>query len=125
MAFRGGMGRSYSPAGQEFDDADLLMGTVRDLAQWNRKIVGGPDIVVVGEPSPALRWLLRDVERVRYASQLPTDTSPALVVTAGQPDLALAASYRGQGLILGESAGWSQFKPSEWLKLGDLSLCPR
>lgn len=109
-------GAELFASGPRVDDADLLMGTVRDLAQWNRKIVGGPDIVVVGEPSPALRWLLRDVERVRYASQLPTDTSPALVVTAGQPDLALAASYRGQGLILGESAGWSQFKPAEWLK---------
>jgi len=71
---------------------------------------------VVGVPSPALQWLLRDFERVSYANQLPVDSSPALVITPGQPDLALAATYRGQNFNLTEAVDWNQFRLVDWFR---------
>lgn len=109
-----GRGEELWTAGPRLRDADLLSGTIRDLDVWNGSIIGGPDLVVVGNTSPSLRWLLRDVRQVHYVSQLPADSNPALVITATQSDLALAATYRGQDLILSESIRWQQFGQAEW-----------
>jgi hypothetical protein len=116
VGLSGRAGEELLANGPRVNDSDLLIGTIRDLSQLNESIKGGFDVVVVGDVSPALHWLLRDVERVRYASQLPIDSSPALVITTAQPDLALAATYRGQDLVLSESINWQQFKPAEWLR---------
>ncbi len=109
-----GRGEELWTTGPRLRDADLLSGTIRDLDVWNGSIVGGPDLVVVGNTSPSLRWLLRGVRQIRYVSQLPADTNPALVITTTQSDLALAATYRGQDLILSESTRWQQFGQAEW-----------
>jgi hypothetical protein len=92
-----------------------LLRTIGDFKQWSGSDVGGPDLVVVGNASPALQWLLRGLQRVSYSSQLPADSSPALVITPGQPDLSLAATYRGQNFFLAEMVNWNQLGLREWL----------
>ncbi len=100
--------------GQPLRQGDLLIELIGNLTEWGPQETGGPDVVVVGIPSPALRWLLRNVERVTYVDQLPSKTSPAMVITPNQPELALASSYRGEGFILTENVGWNLLRPSEW-----------
>jgi hypothetical protein len=106
--------------------ADLLLGTIGDLSQWGLPApeIGGPDIVVAGVSSPALRWLLRGEQRVTYTSQTPVESSPALVITANQPNLALAGTYRGQSFLLGEKVNWSQLEPADWFRWLALHSAP-
>lgn len=97
-------------------NGDLLLETIDQLNQWGPRETDGLELAVVDVPSPALRWALRDIKRVTFVSSLPADSSPALVITPNQPELALAATYRGQGLIIGESEIWSQFVTSDWVR---------
>lgn len=96
--------------------ADLLQDTLADLEFQGPALSGGPDVAVVQVGSPSIRWLLRGVRQVSYTTQLPNDASPALVITADQPDLALAAMYRGQGFEYTESVNWDRLTPAEWFR---------
>ena len=96
--------------------ADLIQGTLDDLEFQGPVLTGGPDVAVTQVTSPSLRWLLRHMQKVSYTAQLPSDASPALVITADQPELALAAMYRGQSFVLTESVNWDRLMPAEWLR---------
>jgi len=94
----------------------LLLSTIADLANWGPVVSGGPDLVVEDIQSPALRWALRGRQKISYVSRLPAGVSPALVITADRPDLALASTYRGQDFVLNQIVDWQSFKPNEWLR---------
>lgn len=100
-----------SPA---FTDADLLKTTLDNFSQW-RKAQGITQIAVLNIQSPALRWLLRDYPNVTYADVMMTGSRPDLVITPDQPELQMAASYRGQGFIYSHQPSWGIILPSEWL----------
>jgi hypothetical protein len=101
--------------GPQFVDADLVKATIQDFEMWNIDGSYPVDTAVVGVASPALRWVLRDVANVSYVDFLPNTAAPALVITPEQPELALAATYRGQGFVLGQQPTWDVVLPSEWL----------
>lgn len=101
---------------QTLPNERLLLDTIDSLNKMAPPLSGGYDVVVVGLPSPALQWSLRNFGKVEYASSVPTATSPAFLITADQPDLALSASYRGQGFLLYQNTGWSLLHSSEWLR---------
>jgi hypothetical protein len=102
--------------------ADLLKNSLHDLTLQGPVISDGPDLAVVNASSPSLRWLLRDVQKISFPTQLSRDASPALVISAGQAgqqgqeDLALAAMYRGQDFTLTESIDWELLKPADWFR---------
>lgn len=96
--------------------ADLLQGTLADLNFQGPVITGGPDLTVAQVASPSLRWLLRDERQVSFTTQLPNDASPALVITADQPELALSAMYRGQSFVYVETVNWDRLTPAEWFR---------
>lgn len=100
-----------SPSG-----SSLLMQTIDELNQWGPKQAGGLDIVVIEKPSPALRWLLRDYRHVTFVDQLTTSASPSLVITPERPELALAATYRGQAFMISNSVLWTALQPVEWFR---------
>lgn len=114
--FSDNQGRALLSGGEALPGEALLMGTVEDLNQWGPVETGGLDVVVVDTPSPALRWMLRDVERVTFVDLLPQDASPALVITPAEPELSLAATYRGQGFLLSQNANWGQFALNDWFR---------
>lgn len=97
-------------------NGDLLLETIEQLNQWGPQETGGLELAVVDAPSPALRWLLRDINRVSYVSSLPPESSPALVITPNQPELALAATYRGQGFLLADDTNWTALNPADWFR---------
>jgi hypothetical protein len=94
----------------------LLRQTISDLKEWNDMRLGALDLVVVDEDSAALRWALRGQQKISYLPQVPTGSTPALVITANQPDLGLAASYRGQAFTLEEKANFIPTSPAGWLR---------
>lgn len=103
-------------SGPRLRSNDLMLATIANVTQWGPQVAGGPDVVVVGIPSPALRWALRDIQRVSFTDQLPASASPAVVITPDQPELAMAASYRGERFLFNEQVNWSLFEPSSWLR---------
>jgi hypothetical protein len=109
-------GREVWPSSAQPVGMDLLQRTITDLQTRNEQRTGALDIVVVDQPSPALRWMLRDQRRVSYVSQVPTGDSPALVITAERPDLGLAAAYRGEAFTVAESSRFSNPSPAAWLR---------
>lgn len=109
-------GRLFWTQAAEPEQTALLSATLDELSQWGPVQTGGPDLVVVNVDTPALRWVLRDFERVRYAAQAPVDVGPALVISPYQPDLALPAAYRGQDFILARRERWSELSPLQWFR---------
>jgi hypothetical protein len=110
-------------AGREFWQADaaprgapVLAQTIQNLGQWGPREAGGPDVVVIDADTPALRWLLRNFNRVQFAPALPADASPAIVITQDQPDLGLAAAYRGQSIVWKDDVFWNAMVPAEWFR---------
>ncbi len=109
-------GREFWTAGRQLPEERLLLETIQDLSEWGPVVSGGPDLVVVGVQSPALRWALRDHPKTEYVAHLSTDSSPALVITVEQPGLGLAATYRGQDFILNEVPDWKSFQSDQWVR---------
>lgn len=96
--------------------ASLLTQTIDDLNQWSPKQAGGLDLVVIEKSTPALRWLLRDYRNLTFVDQLESSASPALVITPETPELALAATYRGQSFGIADTVLWNALQPVEWLR---------
>ncbi len=58
--------------------------------------------------STSLKWVLRDVHGVTYASSLEPGTLPAIIISPGDgTDLSQTMSYRGQDFIWYKDPGWS------------------
>ncbi len=116
VGLSGKSGRLFWTQESQPEEVDLLAQTLRDLRAWGPVQSGGPDLIVVNLDSPALRWVLRDFTRVRYAAQAPVDVRPALVISPYQPDLVLPAAYRGQDFTLARREQWSQLNPVQWFR---------
>ena len=112
----GKTGRLFWTQAAEPEEIVLLSDTLDEMSQWGPVQAGGPDLVVVNGETPALRWALRDFERVRYAAQAPVDVGPALVISPFQPDLALPAEYRGQDFVLARRELWTNMSPLQWFR---------
>lgn len=112
-----------SRAGNEFWNGEqvnsndrLFLETIDQLSQWATQKSGGLDMVVVGNFSPAVRWMVRDIENIKFVAQLAPTANPSIVITPEQPDLALASAYRGQSFLLQTDTDWRFLQPQEWLR---------
>jgi len=103
-------------AGRQLPEERLLLDTIENLSEWGPVVSGGPDLVVVGVQSPALRWALRNHPKIDYTNQLSVEASPALLITMDSPELALASTYRGQDFILSEDTDWKSLKVKDWVR---------
>ena len=102
--------------GPQFVDENLLTDTLQEFENWNINTTYPIDTAVVGVPSPALQWALRNTANVSYVDFLPATAAPAVVITPDQPELALSATYRGQNFVLGQQPTWYLILPYEWLR---------
>lgn len=96
--------------------ADLLLDSVNNFSRWQTGVVNNLDVQVVGVPSPALQWLLRDYPGARFSDQLSVSLQPSLVITAKAQEPALAAAYRGEELTWYQSTNWSLMLPGDTLR---------
>jgi hypothetical protein len=101
-------------SGQPIEEGDLLVKTLGDFSEWKTGNRNGLDVTVVDINLPSLKWALRGVEQVQYLDFLPADNQPSILITKDQQDLALAASYSGQGFVWEQGPAWSLIFPLEW-----------
>jgi hypothetical protein len=94
--------------------AGLLVRTLDSLSDRHTGRPSALDVTVVGVQSPALRWVLRDYEKVAFTDQLAGDIQPSVVITQQEEQPKLAASYRGEGFLWYEYTDWSLMLDSEY-----------
>ena len=95
---------------------DLLLDTIQDLSNWE---TGKPDEIemIVTQDSPAMRWLLRDFNRVKYMADIPASNLPALIITPSEQESpALSAAYRGQDFPWQITPGWEKPLPDDFIR---------
>ncbi len=96
--------------------ASLLTRTLGDLSEWNTGGRQSLPVVVWEVNSPALQWLLRDLE-YRTTSLVSAAETPQLVITSGvRTDLGLSAAYRGQDFTWRSYPNWTSILPNDWLR---------
>lgn len=105
-------------------DANLILSTLKNLDQWRPQQPNGPRITIAGLSSPSLHWLLRNVAQVTDEPGLSSASSPDIVITPLQPELALASAYRGEAFVLAETINWQQLKPADWFRWLSLRTVP-
>lgn len=93
---------------------DFLVETMDDLSLWKAGAAGALDVAVVGVPSPALQWLLRNNPRAVFVDQIAADEKPALVISASEQQPSLAAAYSGQDFVWSSMVNWDALPPSSW-----------
>lgn len=103
---------SMSPAPGQLAE---LEATLSDLSKWQTGFSDQIDVVVTANAN-VLRWALRDIRNVTYASSPDVALSPAIMITwKEQESPTLAHAYRGQDLILQWYPGWEGALPTPLL----------
>ncbi len=84
----------------------LLLNVATQISDLNRGDAAQLPLTILNEDSPALHWLFRDWQ-VQDVSALAPDATPALIITPSG-NLSLSAKYRGEPLVLHETAAWDK-----------------
>ncbi len=93
---------------------DILLKVANQISDLNRGYADQLPLTILDEDSPALQWLFRDWQ-VQEVNQLAPDATPELIITPSG-NLSLSAKYRGEPLVLHESADWRKASSADWLK---------
>jgi hypothetical protein len=93
---------------------DILLKVASQISDLNRGYANQLPLTILSENSPALHWLFRDWQ-VQDVNGLAPDATPELIITPSG-NLSLSAKYRGEGLVLHETAAWSKATSADWLK---------
>jgi hypothetical protein len=93
---------------------DILLNVANQISDLNRGYESQLPLTILGVDSPALQWLFRDWQ-VQKVSELAPDATPEMIITPSG-NLSLEAKYRGEPLVLHESANWSKASSADWLK---------
>ena len=93
---------------------DVLLKVANQISDLNRGYANQLPLTILNEDSPALHWLFRDWQ-VQEVSELAPDDTPELIITPSG-NLSLSAKYRGEALVLHETAGWGKASSDVWLK---------
>ena len=93
---------------------DVLLKVATQISDFNRGDAAQLPLTILDIDSPALNWLFRDWQ-VQDVSQLTPDAAPEMIITPSA-NLSLVAKYRGEQLVLHETADWSKASPADRLK---------
>jgi hypothetical protein len=93
---------------------DILLKVANQISDLNRGVAAQLPLTILKVDSPALQWLFRDWH-VQEVNELTPDATPEMIITPSG-NLSLAAKYRGEALVLHETATWSEATYADWLK---------
>jgi hypothetical protein len=93
---------------------DVLLKVATQVSNLNRGDSAQLPLSILNEDSPALHWLFR-YWQVQDVTALAPDATPALIITPSG-NLSLSVKYRGEPLVLLETAAWDKASPSDILK---------
>ncbi|MCJ7621888.1 MAG: hypothetical protein MUO76_00165 [Anaerolineaceae bacterium] len=114
-------GLSRNPAeeiwrpGTSIRDADLLISSIQDLSEWSTGQPDAIDLIVIKDNSQALKWILRNYDKVDFAQALPVNSNVPLVITDSTGVITLPLAYTGQDFIWEEEPAWDLFTISNWI----------
>ena len=96
--------------------ADLLLGTLGDLSEWEMGRKDSLDVVVQVD-TPSMRWALRSLPNIRFYNTITAGESPSVIITRGDHDgLNLASAYRGQDFVWWVRPSWNAMTGLDWLR---------
>jgi hypothetical protein len=121
-----GENTTLEPYRSDANIADItpLERTFSDLLFRNALIKKNQGIAVIGQPGDSLKWVLKEFGQTHYFEALPPNLSDAFVVTFGQDEPILAASYTGQSFDWYAIPDWRNFTVLDWLKWASLQKGP-
>jgi hypothetical protein len=94
--------------------ADLLLGTLRELSEWRTGQQESLDILVASE-APSLRWALRNWEKVTFQSSPGQGEVPSVILRSGDDSPpSLTVAYRGQDFAWWSYPDWQGGLPQDW-----------
>jgi hypothetical protein len=93
---------------------DILLKVANQISDLNKGYAALLPLTILNVDSPALRWQFRDWQ-IQQVGELAPDATPALIISSSE-NLSLAAKYRGEPLVLHETAVWNKASPADWLK---------
>jgi hypothetical protein len=100
-------------------NADLLVGTVGDLSEWNTGLRDEVDLTLA-DASPSLRWELRKMKRLAEIPAEQIDAisgTPSLVIARNVGETPrLAETYRGQDFGWWVSPAWQGALPPDFFR---------
>ena len=96
-------------------EEDLFAKTLHDYSGWVTGVQDAVEIVVQNVNTPSMYWELRNYPNAIFATTLPVDANPTILVTPDQPTVSLTAAYRGQDFTWNEKPAWSLMLADEWL----------
>ncbi len=96
-------------------DADLLMGTIGDLSEWNTGIRNQLEVMIIDLDQPSMRWLFRDYNQIAFEKVIPPQAEPALVLTPANISPSFTLPYRGQDFTWSVVPRWDLMIGVEWL----------
>jgi hypothetical protein len=91
-----------------------MLDTMEQLSEWSVGDKGGIEIIVLEDPSPSLRWALRDFRYVRYHDALPDGYSPPIVIAAEEVEPGFTSSYTGQDFTWKQVIPWEAMPSTQW-----------
>jgi hypothetical protein len=93
---------------------DILLKVANQISDLNRGYAAQFPLTILNVKSPALHWLFRDWQVLDVNELAPEDSPEILITPSG--NLSLAVKYRGESLVLHESAAWSTATSADRLK---------
>lgn len=93
---------------------DLLLSTLGDLSEWKTGQRDALDVTVMEPASPALDWVLRSFEHVRYTEVLPGG-APAPVVLSHETKMP-SGNYRGEAFTWQVTPAWDRMQVMDWAR---------
>lgn len=93
---------------------DILLKVANQISDINKGYAAQLPLTILDVDSPALNWLFRDWQ-VRDVRILAPDAAPEMIITPSG-NLSLVAKYRGEALVLHETADWSTTTSADKLK---------
>ena len=94
----------------------LLIETIKTTSQAATGTDHALDIELVGKAPYSLIWALRDFQSSEGILVGDDGSSPVVLVSKSESDLALQDNYIGQTIAIGEEWGWDSALPPELLK---------
>jgi hypothetical protein len=95
-------------------NAGDLLATLEDLSEWKTGLRNSIDVIVTN-PSPSLRWDLRNWPEVRFLPAIPVGELPSVIINSeDQPSPSLSIGYRGQDFAWWASPAWEGALPDNW-----------
>jgi hypothetical protein len=114
VGYAGGQAAEMWNGPRHMPEAHLMQQTIAMKRQLAGPVKDGPEVVVAGVDSPALRWSLRGFANVQFFNHLSSEASPPMIITQEDPGAMLAASYRGQSFTLVEHTNWNAMQLLDW-----------